>query len=326
MTSETPPMARLLLTLALICLLAACRFEAGDTAFVPQTVASYVLYHDSTAGNNHLLRYRGIEGQLDWQQTVGMAPATLGGIDGEKEDLWLGSNQPGQVLRLDAVSGLLAQTYPVGELRSHFLAVGEAVLMLSDTVAQQAGLLSREGGALVTFDLPLPPGQPLYRGGQFYLPVGREVWVFQAQARAILAKVALDYPVVDLQHDQRSTIWVYTAQGDTLWKAGLEYHNHLLTDPPEPNPGLVKERYSPYRQVNYGTERTTTVRLTRNGGLGALRGVIDFEYDFFEQTTFYRQQDTLWRSSLSHHMTRWGDGRGIRLLRSVHVQAQAEAE
>jgi len=319
-------MPRLILTIGLAFLLAACRFEAGDTAFVPETVASYVLYHDSTAGRNHLLRYRGTEGQRDWQQTVGMAPETLGGIDGEEEDLWLGSNQPGEVLRLDAPSGRLAETYSVEDLRSHFLAVGEAVLMLCDTLALEAGLLSREGGGLVRFDLPAPPGQPLYRGGQFYLPVGREVWVFQARARAILAKVALAYPVVDLQHDQRSTIWVYTAQGDTLWKAGLEYHSHLFTDPPEPTPGLVKERYSPYRQVNYGTERTTTVRLTNDGRLGALRGVVDFEYDFFAQTTFYRQGDTLWRSSLSDGTERLGDGQGVRLLRSVHVQAQPEAE
>ena len=319
-------MPRLYLTLGLAFLLSACRFEAGDTSYVPQTVASYVLYHDSTAGTNHLLRYGPEGAQLDWQREVGVPTGTLGGMDGREDALWLGSSQPGRILRLDARSGLLAATYSVDNLRSHFLSAGEAVLMLCDTVAQRMALLSREGGGLVSFALPHPPGQPLYRGGQFYLPVGREIWVYQAQARAKLAEAALPYPVADLQHDQRSTIWVYAAQGDTLWEAGMEYHNHLFTDGPTPRPELIKERYSPYRQVNYGTERTNTIRLNRNGRLGPLRQVVDFEYDFFEQTTFFQQRDTLWRLPRNGEPEWLHAKQGLRLLRSVHAQGRPEAE
>ena len=306
--------------------LSACQFEGGDDPYVPETVASYLLLRDSTTGHNRLLRYAQGAEQRDWQEEVGLPAEQLGGLSGREGEVFLGSNQPGRLLRLDGRSGQLAQTYPLDSLRSHYVMAGERVLMVCDTVAQAVGLLGLDDEGLVVLPVNATPGQPAYRGGQFYVPVGGEVWVYQAEARALLAQVALPRRLTHLQPDWRSTVWTYWQQGDTLWKAGIEYHNHLITDPPEPLPSVALELYSPYRQVNYGSERTQAIRLNRNGRFADQRNVRDLRYDFFAQTAFFLRQDTLYRQGRGEAPLALWPGRTFDLLADHHHQGRPSGE
>ena len=157
-----------------------CRWE-GDEVLKPATQVAYLLSRD--AEGSHILRHAGDTLTLDWQRSLGLRSAKTGGLDGHQGSLWLSAAQ--QLMQLSP-AGELLRSYDLDSRTGHYLQAGDRTLLLCDTAQAQIGFFDFRRETLAWRPLDSVSGQPRYKGGQFYLPAGHSVWVYQERAYAPL--------------------------------------------------------------------------------------------------------------------------------------------
>ena len=281
-----PPIPPIPLLFLLLPLLIGCQFE-GDEALRPQTTAAYILQR--MPEGHRIVRHAGEEVDLDWRVVAGLSPAEIGGLDGHSERFWVGGNG---VLWQCSPQGEVEQTMALDSFSAHFVRVGYRTLLMTDTLRDELLFMDLRRETVVRRKLDSVAGQPLYSGGYFYLAAGHRVKVYQELAYAPVAEAVFERPVVDLQVDWRARIQVYTGTRDSLYQAVLDYNSHRVTSPEQPV-NIRKERQSPYRKAYFGQELTTRRTLGKNGQFLRVRGIDDFEYDFFSRRAYLLKGDSL---------------------------------
>jgi len=271
-------------------LLSACGFEQ-DELFAPQTLASYLLI-ESEEGRQ-LVRYADSSLQVHWEDQLGLNRSDLGGVAIYESELWLGDAGLPGLHRLAPQEGRIESSFPVDSLIPSELAVGREVILVCDAENSQLGFWHKKRETLVRVPLATPATQPFYLSGQFYVVRQDTVSVYHETTFALLAKVAFADTVSNLEYEQRRTMTVYTAENDSLRRVELDVYSHTVFSTSRVLP-IVKELKSPYRQANYGKERVVSILLRNNGQVEGFRDVEDIAYDFFEQTYFLLEADSIW--------------------------------
>lgn len=295
-----------------------CQFE-GDEALIPTTRVSYLVLR--TEVGHRIIRQDANGINTNWQSELGFIESSTGGLDGNTEYLWVGG---AQALWKCTPSGELLETIELGEFDPHLIKVGEKTLLLCDTTQGKLIFMDLKSENLIHRDLDGVNGQPRYLGGQFYVPADKKVWIYQELAYAVLDSVTFSNRVLGLQPDQRARIEVYTGNRDSLLLTLLDYNSHQILSV-EKAANYRKRRISPYRQAYFGKELTTAKALGTHNQFGTQRGIVDFEYDFFDRRAFLLQGDTLLvLDELAGSVEKQYLGRGSWLHSWYHQGAMAE--
>ncbi|RMG60475.1 MAG: hypothetical protein D6722_20860 [Bacteroidetes bacterium] len=272
-----------------------CSFDQ-DLALAPRTVGAYLLATDSL-GASVLLAYE--DGTFVPDRAADLGLGRIYSLDSRDGRLWLGGEEQVRAFGWEAERLQAEASLDCAPLRPDYLCAGDRYLLIADTSKGEIGFVSQRDGGLHRRRLSAAPGRPVYRSGKFFLPVGaRQVQVWQEVALTAVDSVTLQRPVVDLQIEPRTVLWVHTRGDSGLYAAPLDFNTHTLTAPETPVSGDTLLR-SPYLWRTYGYELLGRVSLldgrlrpSNQGGVAAVAA------DFLEGDLYFVQSDSLWRYRL----------------------------
>lgn len=270
--------------------LTSCSFDQ-DLAYYPRTLGAYFIVVDSL-GSRHLMAVEG-DGYAE-RAVAGGAPLT--GLDSRAGTLWVGAGDQARAYHGEGDRLQAAEVLDCAPLQPAYLCAGDRYLLVADTASARLGFVSLRNGEVFLRALPAPPGQPVYRSGKFFVPVGgQKVHIWQEVALAVVDSVTLAHRIVDIQIEPRTVLWVHTRDDSSLYAASLDYNTHQIVAAEAPLPFDHLQR-SPFLWQNFGKELLGRVSL--QGGVlrpGNFREVRAVATDFFEGELYYVQADSLHR-------------------------------